>query len=89
MNVELVASQEVFGRHADGRALQPQRAGQCLEKPPATVGAPPSAEHGASPMPLLKGQKSGESNAAMAAVSRGKRFANSTPWARALHRVWQ
>src|SRR5262245_44229226 len=42
-----------------------------------TVGEPPSAEHCASHMPLLKGQEPGESNTAIAAVSRGNRFANS------------
>src|SRR4029434_2739520 len=42
-----------------------------------TVGEPPRAENCASHMPLLKVQEPGESNAAIAAVSRGKRFANS------------
>ena len=42
-----------------------------------TVGEPPSAENCASHMPLLKVQEPGELNAAIAAVSRGNRFANS------------
>ena len=37
----------------------------------------PGAENYASHMPLLKGQKPGESNTAIEAVSRGKRLANS------------
>ena len=49
----------------------------CLGKRPDTVGEPPSAENCASHMPLLKVQEPGESNAAIAAVSRGNRFANS------------
>src|SRR5215217_6608631 len=37
----------------------------------------PRAENYASHIPLLKGQEPGESNVAIAAVSRGNRFANS------------
>jgi hypothetical protein len=48
-----------------------------LVKPPDTVGEPPSTENCASHMPLLKGQEPGESNAAIAAVLRGNRLANS------------
>jgi hypothetical protein len=42
-----------------------------------TVGQPPSAENHALDMPSLKAQKSLESNAVTAAVSRGKRMTNS------------
>jgi hypothetical protein len=48
-----------------------------LEKRPDTVGEPSSAENCAAYMPLLKGQEPGEANTAIAAVSRGNRFANS------------
>jgi hypothetical protein len=49
----------------------------CLKKQPDTVGESSSAENWASHMPLLQVQEPGESNAAIAAVSRGNRFANS------------
>src|SRR5215831_4835667 len=48
-------------------------------KPSDAVGEPPSAENFAPHMPLLKVQEPGESNTAIAAVSRGNRFANSIP----------
>jgi len=37
INVAVIVGQEVSGHYADGRALQPQRAGHCLEKPPDTL----------------------------------------------------
>ena len=49
----------------------------CLTKRADTVGEPPSTENCASHRPSVKVQESEESNAAIAVVSYGNRFANS------------
>ena len=69
---------EIGAREAHGGDhLAPGRTPYKSTNRPDTVSELPSAENGASYMSLLKVQELGESNAAVAAVSRGNRFANS------------